>query len=258
VKHLNLHQLMKTEHNASEFDERGYTPVNREQYPDYTPIMESELAALEILKHALEIGSGLGVNYCSMCYKDRFQSMGHRKRAARFCRDEKLYQTGTGYLSQMAVDAAGDEAACMKKGLDEDEWEIAVQEKKSVLLFSVEHLDLLMKEGYATGDVIYFEPVTTPPGVGTAAETAFQATGETTMAFTKDEKFRVTLENSTSGFLFYRLFVEKRGVESVVSELVDRYQARGDRSEEIARDVREFYGKFRGVEYVSTDPEPYE
>ncbi len=258
VKHLNLHQLMRTDHNAMAFDQRGYSPVNRKDHPVNVPIMESELAACEILKHAVEAGVQMGINYCSSCYKARFQGAGHRKRAAGLCRDKKATMTETGYLSQLAIDASGDEARYVKENLGEDEWEITVEGEKSELRFSAEHLDLLLRESYAEADVIYhvenIEPV-----CGGGGEGENSGGGPfTKMSIQTSVAFRLALENSTSAFLFYRLFVEKRAVERVVDELRELYKVDDDGLEAIKNDVTAFYNRFREAEYLPMDLPPYE
>ena len=258
VKHLNLHQLMKTDHNSGKLDQRCYSPVNKIQYPKYTPIMESELAALEIIKHAIEIKSEIGINYCSSCYKARFQSAAHRKRAATFSTDKKFYLTETGYLSQLAIDASSDEAAYIENLLSKDQWEIVAERGRSELVFSVEHLDLLLKESYTEVAVIYYEPVITPLNTKVTESNSAEIFTDVNIVYQKNKKIRLALENNISAFLFYRLFLEKKNVESVANELIELYKTTEETPDEIFRDVIEFYGKFQNAEYLPIGLEPYE
>jgi uncharacterized protein len=75
VTNLNLHQLRLTKHNAPKLSKRNYTYINAEQ----PIVLESELAALEILKYARENHLEIGINYCSFFFKNRFQKAGFRK-----------------------------------------------------------------------------------------------------------------------------------------------------------------------------------
>ncbi|NCB07470.1 MAG: radical SAM protein [Bacteroidia bacterium] len=78
VSNLNLHQLRLTRHNAEKLIKRGYTFIPAEQ----PIVLESELAALEILEFARENQLEIGINYCSFFFKNRFQKAGFRKQVA--------------------------------------------------------------------------------------------------------------------------------------------------------------------------------
>ncbi len=78
VTNLNLHQLRLTKHNAPKLLKRNYTYIPAEQ----PVVLESELAALEILNYAQENHLGIGINYCSFWFKNRFQQTGFRKQVA--------------------------------------------------------------------------------------------------------------------------------------------------------------------------------
>ena len=75
VTNLNLHQLRLTKHNAPKLLKRNYTYVQAER----PIVLESELAALEIIRYAKENHLDVGINYCSFFYKNRFQKAGFRK-----------------------------------------------------------------------------------------------------------------------------------------------------------------------------------
>lgn len=78
VTNLNLHQLRLTSHNAPHLLRRKYT-----YFPSERPVVvESELAALELLTTAKNLDLDIGVNYCSFDYKNRFQKAGFRKQLA--------------------------------------------------------------------------------------------------------------------------------------------------------------------------------
>jgi pyruvate formate-lyase activating enzyme-like uncharacterized protein len=78
VSNLNLHQLRLTKHNAEKLAKRNYTFIPAEQ----PIVLESELAALDILNFARENQLKIGINYCSFFFKNRFQKAGFRKQVA--------------------------------------------------------------------------------------------------------------------------------------------------------------------------------
>lgn len=81
VAHLNLHQLHATAHNYKRLSKRGYTFLHYpSEYP--VPVFESEMTALELLRHAIDSRLALPINYCSHAFKYRFQNAGARRRAA--------------------------------------------------------------------------------------------------------------------------------------------------------------------------------
>ena len=94
VQHLNLHQLRLTPYNARHLANRAYTFVHGEN----VTVLESELTALRLVRHAIEQGIDLPVNYCSFPFKRRFQHAAARRRGIPFVRAEHETVTETGYL----------------------------------------------------------------------------------------------------------------------------------------------------------------
>lgn len=78
VTNLNLHQLRLTPHNVKHLSKRDYTYIPAEK----PIVLESELAALEIIAYAKENDLNIGINYCSFFFKYRFQKAGFRKQIA--------------------------------------------------------------------------------------------------------------------------------------------------------------------------------
>lgn len=78
ISNLNLHQLRLTKYNAPKLLQHNYTYIHAEQ----PVVLESELAALEILNYAHENNLEIGVNYCSFFFKNRFQKAGYRNMLA--------------------------------------------------------------------------------------------------------------------------------------------------------------------------------
>ncbi len=75
VNNLNLHHLRLTYHNAKKLIPRGYHIVSSER----PLVVESEIAALEIINAAQKAGIEIGINYCSFYFKNRFQKAGYRR-----------------------------------------------------------------------------------------------------------------------------------------------------------------------------------
>lgn len=78
VNFLNLHQIRCTTHNYKNLLDRNYTFL----HGPAISILESELTALKIMNYVVSENIGLPVNYCSLVYRNRFQTAGSRRRAA--------------------------------------------------------------------------------------------------------------------------------------------------------------------------------
>lgn len=94
VQHLNLHQLRLTPHNFRHLASRDYTFVHGEK----VTVLESELTALRLVRHAIEAGIDLPVNYCSFPYKRRYQHAAARRRGIPFVQTPGETVTAAGYL----------------------------------------------------------------------------------------------------------------------------------------------------------------
>jgi uncharacterized protein len=103
VKHLNLHQLLATEYNYRKLAPRGYSFLHRPT----VAVLESEFAALKLIRHALEQDLRLPVNYCCAHYKHTFQGRGDRTRSAHLAKEPFEDLTETGHIRQLSVQASG-------------------------------------------------------------------------------------------------------------------------------------------------------
>jgi len=99
VNHLNLHQLRLTPHNFAKLIQRDYTYLHGEK----VTVLESELTALRLIRHGLERGIDLPVNYCSFVYKNRFQKAAARRRNAPFVKKGFEDLTESGYLRTLTL-----------------------------------------------------------------------------------------------------------------------------------------------------------
>ena len=98
VRNLNLHQLRLTEYNAAKLTQRGYTFIPAEK----PVVLESEIAALEIIDYARKNQIDIGINYCSFFFKNRFQTAGFRNRVAGCLAEKNDHITSKGYIRKVS------------------------------------------------------------------------------------------------------------------------------------------------------------
>jgi pyruvate formate-lyase activating enzyme-like uncharacterized protein len=99
VKHLNLHQLHANEVNYRNFLGRDYTFLHQPGIP----VLESEIAALRLIKFAVKSEVALPLHYCSAMYKDKFQNKGYRARKASLLKLPFEDVTEAGYIRRLSV-----------------------------------------------------------------------------------------------------------------------------------------------------------
>lgn len=99
VQHLNLHQMRLTPHNFRHLAVRAYTFVHGER----VTVLESELAALRLVRYAIEQGIDLPLNYCSFPYKRRFQHAAARRRGIPFIQAAHEAVTEAGYVRALGA-----------------------------------------------------------------------------------------------------------------------------------------------------------
>jgi hypothetical protein len=105
VDHLNIHQIRCTPYNRGKLAARRYTFLHG---PKVT-VLETELAALELIRDSLERSIELPINYCSHAYQHQFQAAGVRQRCAGLIKAEYEDVTPTGYIRRLTL--AGPEEA---------------------------------------------------------------------------------------------------------------------------------------------------
>jgi uncharacterized protein len=144
VDHLNLHQLRLTPHNYEHLAGRGYTFLHGEK----VTVLESELTALELLVHSLDVG--MPVNYCSFVYKHRYQRAAARRRSAALVVREMESLTESGYLRSLTLKGAPEKItaatdALRNAGVDQTAW--AVRSAGREVLLGPEGLEALPLNG---------------------------------------------------------------------------------------------------------------
>ncbi|HYW96262.1 MAG TPA: radical SAM protein, partial [Bacteroidales bacterium] len=94
VNHLNLHQLRLTPYNFHKLTGRDYTFLHGTK----VTVLDSEMAALEMIRYTTEKGVDLPVNYCSFVYKNRYQALAARNRYAPLMQSQWEHMSSSGYL----------------------------------------------------------------------------------------------------------------------------------------------------------------
>ena len=153
IDFLNLHQLRLTPHNFNQVVRRNYTFLHGEK----VTVLESELAALELILFAKNSRIDLPVNYCSFVYKDRFQKAAARRRSAAWTKKSHEDVTENGYIRALCLtgdpDALQMQAARFQvAGCDKTLWSVSGDR----LYFSVRLWPLVDFDGFEAR-VSYFE-----------------------------------------------------------------------------------------------------
>ncbi len=157
VSYLNLHHMRCTPHNWQHLVTRPYTLLHGAK----VTVLESELAALEILLAASQSRSGTpAVNYCSYAYKGRFQGRAARLRAATRLVRPWEDATEAGYIRTLCLKGSDEalagaaEALSGQAGASGDRWRL---EKGRGLLLGGELLSLAAADGLVL-EVSYATP----------------------------------------------------------------------------------------------------
>lgn len=114
VSHLNIHQIRCTPHNAARLMQRGYTFL----HGPYVAVLESERAALEILRAACLKELPIGVNYCSAIYRHRYQTRNARRRWATLMKRPFEDITEAGLIRTVTVEGTPSQVGALKERIE--------------------------------------------------------------------------------------------------------------------------------------------
>lgn len=159
VRYLNLHQLFPTGYNYKSYLKRKYTFLRSPAFA----ILESEITALNLIKYAADSNLNLPINYCSLIFKRRFQSRGHRRRAAPFAIKPFENETDLGYIRRFSVKGSSEEIENIDRLFRESKYQSdlwALNDTKTELFFHhslLNHIDIVKNNVM----VSYFVPVLT-------------------------------------------------------------------------------------------------
>ena len=99
VNYLNLHQIRCTHFNLPKLIQRGYTFL----HGPGVAVLETELTALELIRHSLDNNINLPINYCAFTYRQQFQKAAARKRNADLIKNGWEDITPTGFIRTMTL-----------------------------------------------------------------------------------------------------------------------------------------------------------
>nr|WP_321401010.1 radical SAM protein [uncultured Desulfobacter sp.] len=99
VNYLNLHQIRCTQFNRPKLVQRGYSFI----HGPGVAVLETELAALELIRHTLDHDIHLPINYCSFTYRNQFQKAAARRRNAGLVKKAWEGLTPTGFIRAMSI-----------------------------------------------------------------------------------------------------------------------------------------------------------
>ena len=141
IAYLNLHQLRLTRYNCSNLRRRNYTYLHGE----HVTVLESELTALKLMRHASANRIPLAINYCSFVYKNRFQRAAARRRCGRLIVSPHEDITENGYIRSLYVtggtDVMGSLAESLKQsGCPDDKWRLTKEKDRILFSATVRHL----------------------------------------------------------------------------------------------------------------------
>jgi uncharacterized protein len=131
ISFLNLHQIRCTKHNGRQLAEHGYTFLHGPQIG----ILESELTALKLLRYAVTEDLNLGVNYCSLIYRHRFQTRSSRARWAPLMAKPFEDVTEAGMIRIIRMDGQPETIAriemdLVSKGCDPVRWSFSMDKTR--------------------------------------------------------------------------------------------------------------------------------
>jgi len=262
VKHLNIHQLHMNKHNRTEFANRNYSITNANLYKNGLPVIESELTAFEILKHAINIESKMGVNYCSRCYKARFQGKAHRERYASLCKPKAYSVTKSGYMRKLSIHASKGDLNLFQDFFNQigrPECELTKEDDKEILVFPSQYLEKLLATGrYKPIDITYYRPDIKPLNKKNTGETQTLIFGTIRISLNKDKVFHFKLKNKTSAMFFQKLFIENKEPDQMVMGVLELYGLNKKKKEDILGDIISFYEQFEELEYISKEMPDYD
>lgn len=114
VNYLNLHQIRCTHFNLPKLIRRGYTFL----HGPGVAVLETELAALELIRHSLDNNIDLPINYCAFTYRQQFQKAAARKRNADLIKHGWEDITPTGFIRTLTLSGESNQIKKISSALE--------------------------------------------------------------------------------------------------------------------------------------------
>jgi hypothetical protein len=261
VSHLNLHQLCMTEFNYEALSKRNYTIAHTDYFPSYFPVLESELAAFDILRYASDKIFKMGINYCSRLYKFIFQVNGARRRAASVSRSKLESVTATGFLRRMSIQCTPGEfdkyrAILMQEPVSE--YSVKKDGEKYDIAFSVDCFGkLITHDMFPEISVAYWEAVVMTEEDDRLEEEQTLTYGSRSFRLGKRKVIQRELMNDTAIIMFHKLFIENRSVDQTAVEISSMMDIPSACRQQILTDITDFHRQFERLEFAQTNIPDY-
>jgi pyruvate formate-lyase activating enzyme-like uncharacterized protein len=141
ISFLNLHQLRLTPFNRANLIPRNYTYLHGE----HLTVLESELAALKLVRHAAVNRIPLAVNYCSYVYKNRFQRAAARRRSSRMIASPHEDITENGHIRSLYAEGPAEVLGGLAESLERsgspaEKWRVNKNHDRIYFSAAVRHL----------------------------------------------------------------------------------------------------------------------
>ena len=261
VSHLNLHQLCMTEANYEALSKRNYTIAHTDYFPNFFPVLESELAAFDIMRYASDKTFKMGINYCSRLYKSIFQLNGARRRAASVSRSKLESVTATGYLRRMSIQCTPGEFDKHRAILRQEpvsEYSVKQDGEKYDIAFSIDCLGkLITNDLFPEISVTYWEAVVMKKEDDPLEEKQTLTYGRRSFRLGKWKVIQRELMNDTAIIMFHKLFIENRSAEETAVEISSMLDIPCAYREQILTDITDFYRQFERLEFAQTNLPDY-
>ncbi|MFA5119208.1 MAG: radical SAM protein [Candidatus Omnitrophota bacterium] len=250
VKHLNLHQLHANKVNYRNFLRRDYTFLHQPGIP----VLESEIAALRLIKYAVKNEVALPLHYCSAMYKDKFQNKGYRARKAGLLKLPFEDVTEAGYIRRLSVEGRERSInkiarALGKKGVFSRQ--IYNSKHQAEIFIRLSSLPLF-DDAECCFTLTYFTPfVTVNPAGGQKSKKI--KLGFDARAFVASRPAAYFGEISKPAILgFYRIYLEKQGERDTLELFYRNYNLRNKTQASIVKKGIEFLKSVRTWELLES------
>ena len=250
VAHLNLHQLFANQYCYKQLIARRYTFLH--QYD--IPILESENAALRIIKYILENNIGLSVNYCCAIYKHRFQKTAYRKRFQPFVKKRYEGLTESGFIRSLAIHDTPQNLKNLvklfqKSKNNESLW--FLNEENSVLFF---HHSLLNNINFNKYDltITYLAPVLSDGCVDDGDIKKIALNSNRDIFVGKQLAYEMTIKNPATIKSFQELFIEKKNNGNVFKRFYENYELKTKADVAAMMNEKDRLDNVKTMEYIGT------
>ncbi len=149
VDFLNIHQLNATAHNYKSFRQRNYHILHQ---PD-TPVFESEMCALKLLRFSQERKLSIPINYCCNAFKERFQPRGGRTRQGKIFLNGYEEITNPGFIRLICIHNSIDKLERFIRQLENNCYDRTLWHLKKEEMAIAIHSDLLPYVDWSTSTV---------------------------------------------------------------------------------------------------------